>query len=156
MGNNLDPVSIAAGIGAGQEIGRREAGIATDAARTRADIAEIHARSAGEQARVAGANAVAVGIALVQERNRNEALENEIHNRWIPYGIRLKASIIARKVEREILIEELKKANPANADAIIQHADQARLAEYDHQTKGAELAEVNRLVREESEAGRLG
>jgi len=147
--SNIDPVSIAAGIGAGQEMGRREGEMAADAARTRAEIAEIHAGGAREAA-------LMVTAALQKERREKAVLENEIHNRWIPYGVRLKASIIANKIERQTLIDELRRLDPANVDVIAARAAQNADVEYDRQAQGAELAEVNRLVREESEAGRLG
>lgn len=47
-------------------------------------------------------------------------LDDGIINRWIPYGVKKNASLIARKVEKEDLIAAIRRLNPDNAEYIIQ------------------------------------
>ena len=146
---SFDPISHAAGIGAGQVQGRIEGDIAADKARTRAKIAENDADSARD-------TSIVIATVLGKERKEKAALANDVANRWIPYGVRMKASIIANRVERQTLIDELKRLDPVNAENIIRQADQNSDIEYTRIAKSpAELAEIKRMVQEESEAERL-
>ncbi len=156
----FDPISHAAGIGAGQEAGQRRAHASeleamrakndAEAAQSDAALARINANSAHE-------SSMAAMIMLKMERDKNAALQNEIQNKWIPYGVRLKASIMAIRVERADLIEALKAGDPANADRIAQEAVQHRDGEYDRIANDPKaVGEVREVVLKEAEAGRLG
>jgi len=128
----FDPASFGGGYGAGQGAGQR----AADAAELATMDAEIDALKA---------------------RNKAKVLQNEIHNKWIPYGVRLQAGLMARRVQREDLIAALKAGDPTNADRIVQAADEHAVQEYDRLTvsNSKELREVNDIVKAEAEAGRL-
>jgi len=41
-------------------------------------------------------------------------------SRWVPYGVKQKASLIAGKVEKEDLFAALRRLNPENAEYLIQ------------------------------------
>ena len=129
----FDPVSHAAGIGAGQEAGQRAAHAA--------ELATMDAE-----------------IDAIKARKKAEALQNEIYNKWIPYGVRLRASLMARRVEKDELIAALKAGDPTNADRVVQEAAQRVPEEYARLTvsNSKELREVNDIVKAEAEAGRLG
>lgn len=136
----FDSISHAAGVGAGQEMANGSAGVAL--ARERQRSLETSGQAA---------------IAIVAMGERIEALESEIHNKWIPYGVRLRASIMARQVEKEDLIEALKTGDPSNADRIAQEALQHRKGEYDRIVNDPKaVVEVREVVLKEAEAGRLG
>jgi hypothetical protein len=138
----FDPISHAAGIGTGQQQGRIEGEIAADNARTRARIAESDAEGARN-------NATALAMAFAKQRN-------EIAYRWIPYSVRLKASIMANRIERQTLIDELRRLDPDNAENIIRQADKNSDIEYDRIAKSPdELEKITRIVQEESEAERF-
>ena len=150
----FDPVSHAAGIGAGQEAGQRaahDAELATMQAKRATSAAEISEEGAHDRSMV-------LAIGLGNERKKTAELQNEIQNKWIPYGVRLKASIMANRVEREDLIAALKAGDPTNADRIVQAADEHAVQEYDRLgiPNSKELREVNDIVKAEAEAGRLG
>ena len=97
-------------------------------------------------------------IDAIKARKKAEALQNEIHNKWIPYGVRLRASLMARRVEKDELIAALKAGDPTNADRVVQEAAQRVPEEYARLTASSskELREVNDIVKAEAEAGRLG
>lgn len=136
----FDPISHAAGIGAGQEMANSKAGVAL--ARERQRSLETSGQAA---------------IAIVAMGERIESLENEIKNKWIPYGVRLRASIMARQVEKADLIDALKAGDPSNAERIAQEADQHRVGEYDRIANDPKaVGEVREVVLKEAEAGRLG
>ena len=99
-----------------------------------------------------------LAIGLGNERKKTAELQNEIQNKWIPYVVRLKASIMANRVEREDLIAALKAGDPTNVERIVQEADKLSDVEYDRLTvsNSKELREVNDIVKAEAEAGRLG
>jgi len=150
----FDPVSHAAGIGAGQEAGQRaahDAELATMQAKRATSAAEISEEGAHDRSMV-------LAIGLGNERKKTAELQNEIQNKWIPYGVRLKASIMANRVEREDLIAALKAGDPTNVERIVQEADKLSDVEYDRLTvsNSKELREVNDIVKAEAEAGRLG
>jgi len=85
-------------------------------------------------------------------------LQNEVYNKWIPYGVALRASLMARRVQKDDLIAALKAGDPTNADRIVQASEERTQAEYDRLTasNSKELREVNDIVKAEAEAGRLG
>lgn len=155
--SNLDVASFGAGFGAGQSGARaeadfalneaasqsRRADMAADQASRSADRARRGAESSHEAALAASGMATAIAVEL-------QITRNEISNRWIPYAVTLKASLMARKFERNILIEELRRFDPANADQIAKKADEAGLIEYDR----IEASEVREIVLTESEAER--
>jgi len=150
----FDPVSHAAGIGAGQEAGQRAAHaaeLATMQAKRATSAAEISEEGAHDRSMV-------LAIGLGNERKKTAELQNEIYNKWIPYGVRLQAGLMARRVQREDLIAALKAGDPTNADRIVQAADEHAVQEYDRLTisNSKELREVNDIVKAEAEAGRLG
>ena len=97
-------------------------------------------------------------VALKLEKDKTAELQNEIHNKWIPYGVRLRASLMARRVEKDELIAALKAADSVNADRVVQEAAQRVPEEYARLTvsNSKELREVNDIVKAEAEAGRLG
>ncbi len=145
----FDPISHAAGIGAGQEAASRLRGAAQDAEHNAA-MSDIKAKGAQN-------NVMALAVALKKERDENAALQNEIHNKWIPYGVRLRASIMARQVEKEDLIDALKAGDPSNAERIAQEALQHRKGDYDRIVNDPKaVGEVREVVLKEAEAGRLG
>ena len=157
----FDPVSHAAGIGAGQEAGQRAAHAAELAelnAKGDADIARIHANGAQQSAAASQQTAMIAMVALKLEKDKTAELQNEIHNKWIPYGVRLRASLMARRVEKDELIAALKAADSVNADRVVQEAAQRVPEEYARLTvsNSKELREVNDIVKAEAEAGRLG
>jgi len=157
----FDPISHAAGIGAGQEAGQRAAHAAELAelnAKGDADIARIHANGAQQSAAASQQTAMIAMVALKLEKDKTAELQNEIYNKWIPYGVRLQAGLMARRVQREDLIAALKAGDPTNADRIVQEADEHAVKEYDRLTvsNSKELREVNDIVKAEAEAGRLG
>jgi len=145
----FDPVSHAAGIGAGEEAASRLRG-AVQGAEHNAAMSRIEAEGAQK-------NMMAVAMALKLERNKTAELQNEIYNKWIPYGVQLKSSLMARRVQREDLIAALKAGDPTNADRIVQAADEHAVQEYDRLgiPNSKELREVNDIVKAEAEAGRL-
>jgi len=157
----FDPISHAAGIGAGQEAGQRAAHAAELAAlnaKGDADIARIHANGAQQSAAASQQTAMIAMVALKLEKDKTAELQNEIHNKWIPYGVRLRASLMARRVEKDELIAALKAADSVNADRVVQEAAQRVPEEYARLTvsNSKELREVNDIVKAEAEAGRLG
>lgn len=92
----------------------------------------------------------------IAHMGRANNLQAEINNRWIPYAVTLRASLVARRVERQVLIDELKRLDPANAEQIIDRAEQARSAEYaTMKVPGAKINEVRQTVMTESEEERL-
>lgn len=148
--SNLDAASFGAGFGAGQSGARAEADFALNEAASksrRADMAADSARRGAESSHEAALAASGMAMAIAVEL---QITRNEISNRWIPYAVTLKASLMARKFERNILIEELRRFDPANADQIAKKADEAGLIEYDR----IEASEVREIVLTESEAER--
>ena len=143
----FDPASFGGGYGAGQGAGQR----AAHAAQNEASAAKIEAAGAM-------GGLMKVAEALGNERRANAELQNEIHNKWIPYGVALRASLMARRVQKDDLIAALKAGDPTNADRIVQAADEHAVQEYDRLTvsNSKELREVNDIVKAEAEAGRLG
>lgn len=90
----------------------------------------------------------------IEGHERANHLQAELDNCWIPYAIGLKASLQARRVERQILIDELKRLDPVNAAAVEQRAEQARLQEY-RSLEGDKLQPIVKEVMEDSEKRRL-
>jgi len=157
----FDPVSHAAGIGAGQEAGQRAAHAAELAAlnaKGDADIARIHANGAQQSAAASQQTTMIAVVALKLEKDKTAELQNEVYNKWIPYGVALRASLMARRVQKDDLIAALKAGDPTNADRIVQASEERTQAEYDRLTasNSKELREVNDIVKAEAEAGRLG
>lgn len=143
----FDPASFGGGYGAGQAKGRQDGEHAANLERIRARAAESRAEAAHE-------NALAIAIALRQERNKNAELNDEIDNRWIPYAVTLKVGLVARRVERKMLIDELERLDPANAAQFAKRAADAADAEY-AALEGARLDPVEAEVYQESEQYRL-
>lgn len=144
---SFDPGSFGAGFGAGQAKARNDSS-ATDLAIARAgEGAAAAGLAAAEGRRISAESSRIAGIAI----ERMEKAEGDIKNRWIPYAVTLRASLLARKVERDVLIDELRRLDPANADQIAKNADEARLTEYDK----IESATARKMVLEESEAERI-
>ncbi|GAB5604154.1 hypothetical protein [Sideroxyarcus sp. TK5] len=149
----FDPISHAAGIGAGQEAGQRRAHAAELEALEAMEAKNIAERSAEEYADTA----LILAVALNQERNNNAALQDEIKNKWIRYGVRLRASIMARQVEKEYLIAALKASDPSNAERMAQEAEQHSTTEYNRIANDPKsVGEVREVVLKEAGAGRLG
>jgi len=145
----FDPISHAAGIGAGQEVASRLRGAAQDAEHNAA-MSDIKAKGAQD-------NVMALAVALKKERDEKAALENEIQNKWIPYGVQLRASIMATRVEKADLIDALKAGDPTHAERIAQEAMHHRDGEYDRIVNDPKtVGEVREVVLKEAEAGRLG
>ena len=146
----FDPVSHAAGIGAGEEAASRLRG-AVQGAEHNAAMSRIEAEGAQK-------NMMAVAMALKLERNKTAELQNEIYNKWIPYGVRLRASLMAGRVEKNHLIAALKESDPTNVERIAQEAVKLSGVEYARlgTSNSAALREVNDIVKAEAEAGRLG
>jgi len=150
----FDPVSHAAGIGAGQEAGQRaahDAELATMQAKRATSAAEISEEGAHDRSMV-------LAIGLGNERKKTAELQNEIYNKWIPYGVRLRASLMAGRVEKNHLIAALKESDPTNVERIAQEAVKLSGVEYARlgTSNSAALREVNDIVKAEAEAGRLG
>ncbi len=77
----------------------------------------------------------------------------EIKNRWIPYAVTLRGSLLAGKVERDVLIDELKRLDPANAESIAQKASREADAEYEL-FKGEKASSNYQAALADSEARR--
>ena len=141
----FDPVSHAAGIGAGEEAASRLRG-AVQGAEHNAAMSRIEAEGAQK-------NMMAVAMALKLERNKTAELQNEIYNKWIPYGVHMKASDIASHVLRDQLIIALRAVDPANVERIVQEAES--LAEVEHERllvpNSQALNEVSQVVMAEAE-----
>jgi hypothetical protein len=147
---SFDPIFHSSGFGAGQQAGMRAAHAAElDAARRAAS-----AERAIEQSHN---TSMALAVALRMERDKNFALQNEIQNKWIPYAMRLKANVMACIAEREYLRTVITRQDAAEADAIMHEAGSLFEAEFDRlmQAESENLEEINRVVSEEAEAGRL-
>jgi len=128
----FDPASFGAGYGAGQGAGQRAA--------YDAELATMDAE-----------------IDALKARNKAKALQNDVQNKWIPYGVQLRASLMAGRVEKNHLIAALKAGDPTSVERIAQEADKLSDVEYARLTasNSKELREVNDIVKAEAEAGRL-
>lgn len=137
----VDPIGFGAGFGAGQGAGRQDA-----------DAANVRAKKAAEDAELAQAGSLMMAGKLGQERRVNAELKEQLEQRWIPYARHLKASIFGRNVERQMLQDALRRADPAHAEALIAQADQAKKDEY-HQNyhDQAKRDEVTAAIVKESQ-----
>jgi len=53
-----------------------------------------------------------------------EQLDGGISNRWVRYGVKKGASLVARKLSREEVNTEIRRLDPVNAENIIKRAEQ--------------------------------
>ena len=53
-----------------------------------------------------------------------EQLDGRISNRWVQYGVKKNARLIARKLTREELNAEIRRLDPVNAEQIIKRSAQ--------------------------------
>ena len=146
----FDPVSFSAGIGAGQE----------SANRANADkaVAEKALRDETAHSLDLGNKQLDLGVSVVNFLNRtkvldaeNKALKVEVSQRWIPYAVTLRASLVARKVEREALVDALKQLDPANAEAIVKKADEASdIAFNESYTNPEKYTSIKQMVIDDS------
>jgi|GEM_PF-2898805 len=152
----FDPVSFSAGIGAGQEATNR-ANSAAQNAEHDAAMARIQAESARIQADSARSSAnTSQDVAMIAMMGV-QAKQNEINKKWIPYGVRMQASIFANRTQKEDLIAALKATDPTNADRIVAESEKRADAEYARLTApGSEaLKMINETVQRKAEEGRL-
>lgn len=149
MSNGFDPVAFAAGIGAGQEAANR-ANSAAQNAEHAAELARIQADASKNIA--AGAQDTALALAVAVKKG-----QTEISQKWIPYGVRMNASIFAGRARTNDLIAALKASDPTNADRIIADAEKHLHEEYARLTKpgSEELRKIHEETLREAEEGRL-
>lgn len=138
----FDPVAFSAGVGAGEE--------ATNRANSAAQNAEQAAAMARIDATGAQDTAMLLAVALKNERQA-------VAQKWIPYGVRMNASIFANKTQKEDLIAALKASDPTNADRIVQASEKHADEVYAQITQpGSEaLKMINEQTLREAEEGRL-
>lgn len=87
---------------------------------------------------------------LVTLKTENLQLDGEIKNRWIPYAVRLRASLIAGKAQRSDLIAILRELNPENAEYLIEESKKRAAEKYDELYEKEHYKEVKDLVKKES------
>ena len=143
----FDAVSFSAGIGAGQESANRgKEALQHEQARHQGELLAKDTLLRDEQKHsgdIVGASA-GIAMAAVGLMTKNRALEKDINQRWIPYAVTLRASLVARKVEREVLVDALKRLDPANVAAIEKKADEAADASYNEfKINPEKISEIN-------------
>lgn len=148
---DFDPIAFSGGFGAGQQSKQSEvnnANLRTADADHRASLAQAELERERRSADAEGDQMLMVAGMVGQ-------LKAEVNQRWIPYAVGLRASLFARAAERNVLIEELRRLDPANVEAAIQRADTAGSQEYTNICNDeTRLQEVVNLAHLDSEKRR--
>lgn len=139
----FDPASFSGGFGAGESQGRQDGDARANQARADTELKDIELQSARHDSQVD--MDVMMGIVIQNNLLKKEVseLKVEINKRWIPYAVGLRAGLTARRAERQVLLDELKRLDPNNAEAVARRAEKTVDTYFDTTRTGGKNVEEN-------------